>query len=73
MDTPWVDAVVKGKPNLWGKEVVVKYETDIKSDGIFYTDSNGREMIKRVYNKRGPSYSPVYNISEEVAGNYYQR
>ena len=28
-------------------------------------------MVKRVYNKRGPSYPHPYNISEPVAGNYY--
>merc|ERR1711977_497848 len=27
--------------------------------------------VKRVYNKRGPTYPSVYNISEPVAGNYY--
>ena len=39
--------------------------------GTWYTDSNGKEMVPRVYNKRGPSYPHPYNISEEVAGNYY--
>ena len=33
-------------------------------------DANGREMIKRVVDKRGPSYPPL-NVSEPVAGNYY--
>jgi alpha-mannosidase len=28
-------------------------------------------MLKRVYNKRGPSYPSPYKISEPVAGNYY--
>jgi hypothetical protein len=31
-----------------GKEVVARLETDIQSDKIFYTDSNGRDLIKRV-------------------------
>ena len=33
------------------------------------TDSNGREMVKRQRNARGPSYPP-YQIGEPVAGNY---
>jgi hypothetical protein len=57
--------------NLWGKEVIVKYTSGIKSAGTWYTDSNGKEMVKRVYNKRGPSYPEPYKISEPVAGNYY--
>ena len=55
----------------WGKEVIVKYSSGIKSAGTWYTDSNGKEMVKRVYNKRGPSYPDPYKISEPVAGNYY--
>jgi alpha-mannosidase len=54
----------------WGKEVVMMYQSGIKSESKFYTDSNGREMLKRVRNKRGPSYPPL-NVSEPVAGNYY--
>ena len=77
-DTPWFPAVAHDKknasrplPNRWGKEVVVRYSSGLKSAGTFYTDSNGKEMVKRVYNQRGPSYPHPYNISEPVAGNYY--
>ena len=68
--TPWFPAVAKGKDNVWGKELVIRYSTDMKTDGTFYTDSNGLEMVKRVFNKRGPSYPPL-NVSEPIAGNYY--
>jgi hypothetical protein len=61
----------KPLPNIWGKEVIVRYSSGIQSKGAFYTDSNGKEMVKRVYNERGPSYPHPYNISEPVAGNYY--
>jgi alpha-mannosidase len=77
IDTPWIPPVAhhpitkKPKPNHWGKEVVVKYASGLKSQGTWFTDSNGKEMVKRVYNKRGPSYPHPYNISEPVAGNYY--
>jgi hypothetical protein len=70
IDTPWIDPVVQGHDNIWGKEVIVKYTSSIKSAGSFYTDSNGREMVPRQYNARGPSYPPLV-VHEPVAGNYY--
>ena len=70
VDTPWFPPVDSGKANNWGKEVIVKYSTGIESQGTFYTDSNGREMVKRQFNKRGPSYPPLV-VNEPVAGNYY--
>lgn len=52
-----------------GKEIVSVFKTDLKTDGVFYTDANGRQLMKRVRNKR-PEYS--YNSSAEpVASNYY--
>mmetsp|Transcript_897 Transcript_897/g.1222 ORF Transcript_897/g.1222 Transcript_897/m.1222 type:complete len:1115 (-) Transcript_897:41-3385(-) len=65
METPWLH-----EPDL-GKEVVIKYSSSLKSKGVFYTDSNGREMVKRIRDGRGPSYPQPLNISEPVAGNYY--
>jgi Glycosyl hydrolases family 38 C-terminal domain/Glycosyl hydrolases family 38 C-terminal beta sandwich domain len=51
-----------------GKEVVTKYASGIKSGGVFFTDSNGREFQKRVR-----SFRPTWNLEEfePVAGNYY--
>jgi alpha-mannosidase len=54
----------------WGKEVILRYNTGLDSKGTFYTDSNGREMVKRQYNKRPSSY-PELVVTEPVAGNYY--
>ena len=65
MGQDWMD-----QPGHWGKEVVVKYSTGVASERTFYTDSNGREMIKRVRDARGPSYPPLV-VSEPIAGNYY--
>lgn len=56
--------------NPGGKEVVLKFNTDLNSDKVFYTDSNGREMVKRIRDGRGPSYPPL-QINEPVAENYY--
>ncbi|XP_055684931.1 lysosomal alpha-mannosidase isoform X1 [Lutzomyia longipalpis] len=51
-----------------GKEVVSRFVSDIQSSNVFYTDSNGREMIKRVRDHR-----ETWNLQlqEEIAGNYY--
>lgn len=52
--------------NDWvGKEIISRFSSDIVSKGIFYTDSNGREMIKR---KR--DQTPLFK-EELVAINYY--
>ncbi|XP_002065049.4 lysosomal alpha-mannosidase isoform X2 [Drosophila willistoni] len=51
-----------------GKEVITRFKSDIESNGIFYTDSNGREMLKRKLNHRD---TWDVKIAEAVAGNYY--
>ena len=66
VDTPWL-----APDSNWGKEVVLRYDTEVASGDVFYTDSNGRETVKRVRDTRGPSYPSPYKISEPVAGNYY--
>uniref|UniRef100_A0A1A9UWS6 Glycosyl hydrolase family 38 C-terminal domain-containing protein n=1 Tax=Glossina austeni TaxID=7395 RepID=A0A1A9UWS6_GLOAU len=49
-----------------GKEVITKFRSGISNGGIFYTDSNGREMIKRTQmgNKKLQTYKeenvPIY-------------
>ena len=46
----------------------VRYESNVSSKDTFYTDSNGREMLKRVRD-----YRPTWklNVTEPVSGNYY--
>ena len=51
-----------------GKEVVTRFSTPIQSAGTFFTDSNGREFLKRKRNSR-PTWD--LNVFEPVAGNYY--
>lgn len=48
-----------------GKEVVSRFSSEIGNAGVFYTDSNGREMLKRTRNKQ-----PLWR-EELVAINYY--
>lgn len=31
----------------WGKEVISRFDTPMKTKGLFFTDSNGREILKR--------------------------
>ncbi|XP_037294534.1 lysosomal alpha-mannosidase isoform X1 [Manduca sexta] len=51
-----------------GKEFAVRYQSDILNNGEFYTDSNGRQVLKRKLNQR-----PQWNVTlaEPIAGNYY--
>ena len=52
-----------------GQEVILHLSFDrIKNNGVFYTDSMGLEMQKRVLN-----YRPTWdlNVTQPVAGNYY--
>lgn len=51
-----------------GKEVISRFDTPLDTKGYFYTDSNGREILKRRRN-----YRPTWklNQTEPVAGNYY--
>lgn len=51
-----------------GKEIVSRFQTTMQTDGIFTTDSNGREMLKRERNVRE---TWDIELEEPVAGNYY--
>ena len=53
-----------------GRELVLKFNSGLESHGTYYTDSNGKEMVKRQRDARGPSYPPLV-VNEPVAGNYY--
>ena len=46
-----------------GKEVIVQYSTSIDSDGKFYTDSNGRQMMLRERFESGFDFGFVRNLS----------
>jgi lysosomal alpha-mannosidase len=51
-----------------GKEVISRFSFNLASHGLFYTDSNGREMLERKLNYR-PTWS--VDIQEPVSANYY--
>ncbi|KAB0404857.1 hypothetical protein E2I00_001647, partial [Balaenoptera physalus] len=52
----------------WGKEVISRFDTVLETDGLFYTDSNGREILER---RRDYRLTWKLNQTEPVAGNYY--
>lgn len=51
-----------------GIEIVTKYSTNLTSNATFYTDSNGKEMLKRIRDFR-----PTWKLenTEPESGNYY--
>jgi len=51
------------------RDVTVNVQTDIDNGGVFYTDSNGLGMEKRVLNKH-TNYT-VGEVSETASFNYY--
>ena len=55
----------------WKREcaaVVSRYTSNLTSGDTFYTDANGREMQRRVRDKR-PSWD--LNVTQPIAGNFY--
>ncbi|RZF42310.1 hypothetical protein LSTR_LSTR003928 [Laodelphax striatellus] len=67
----WLAGPLDVRKNHEGKEIISVYKLrNMNSDRTFYTDSNGREMMQRVKNRR-----PVWAIDLQgnavVPGNYY--
>lgn len=54
--------------NDLGTEIISRFTTDLETNGIFYTDSNGRQLLRRFRDGR-LTYN--YTNDEPVAGNYY--
>lgn len=63
----WMVGPIPVEDNV-GREIIMRFDTDIASKGIFYTDSNGREMLRRQRDHRD-----TWNVTlfEKAAGNYY--
>nr|CAD7429114.1 unnamed protein product [Timema monikensis] len=51
-----------------GKEPISRFTTNLSTNKIFYTDSNGREMLRRERNHR-PTWD--VKLAEPAPGNYY--
>jgi len=67
IEVEWTVGPIPFKDDL-GKEIVSIWRTDIATDQTFYTDSNGRDMQKRVINHR-PTWK--LDVTDPVSGNFY--
>ncbi|ULT82208.1 hypothetical protein L3Y34_011880 [Caenorhabditis briggsae] len=63
-----VGPIPKEFKNPVTKEFVTRYTTEINSKSVSYTDSNGRQVMKRYFDG---ATSFDYDDTEPVAGNYY--
>ncbi|CAI0418452.1 unnamed protein product [Linum tenue] len=67
--SPWIYQIgpIPTDDNI-GKEVITKMTTNMVTNKTSYTDSNGRDFLKRVYDQRND-----WNLSvnQPIAGNYY--
>ncbi|KAG4915573.1 hypothetical protein JHK87_053130 [Glycine soja] len=51
-----------------GKEIITQFKTTMKTNKTFYTDSNGRDFIKRIRDFRTDW---DLQVNQPIAGNYY--
>ncbi len=67
VDVEWIVGPIPIGDNI-GKEIIMRYDTDIQSQAKYYTDANGREVLERTRDSR-PTWN--YTVVESVSGNYY--
>jgi len=67
VEVEWTVGPIPVNVNI-GKEIILRYDTDIQSQSKFYTDANGREVLERTRDHR-PTWN--YTVVETVSGNYY--
>ncbi len=62
-----------GDETMPGKEVIMMYQmTDFNQNpGEFFTDANGRQMMRRMRNERSYTVDPEELALEPEASNYY--
>ncbi|XP_075222185.1 lysosomal alpha-mannosidase-like [Lycorma delicatula] len=66
----WLIGPLGVSQDFIGKEVVIRYKIpELNSNETFFTDSNGREMIRRIRNKRESWTINMGNST--VSSNYY--
>ncbi|KAJ8705046.1 hypothetical protein PYW08_012366 [Mythimna loreyi] len=70
IELDWIVGPIPDADGL-GKEVFIRYLTDLQNEGVFYTDSNGRQTIKRIRDSRA-TYTPVLDTGESgISSNIY--
>jgi lysosomal alpha-mannosidase len=67
VEVEWTIGPIPVSDNI-GKEIIIRYDTDIQSQAKYYTDANGREVLERTRDYR-PTWN--YTVLEPVSGNYY--
>jgi lysosomal alpha-mannosidase len=67
VEIEWTVGPIPINDNM-GKEIIMRYDTDIQSQSKYYTDANGREVLERTRDYR-PTWN--YTVNEPVSGNYY--
>jgi len=67
VEVEWTIGPIPVSDNI-GKEIILRYDTDVLSQSKYYTDANGREVLERTRDYR-PTWN--YTVNEPVSGNYY--
>jgi lysosomal alpha-mannosidase len=67
IELEWIVGPIPIDDNV-GKEIIIRYNTNIDSGLKYYTDANGREVLERVRDHR-PTWH--YVVDEPISGNYY--
>lgn len=67
LETEWLVGPIDDSDGV-NKEIIVQYDTDLFSNAEFFTDSNGRQVLKRKLFQR-PSWD--FTIDDPIASNYY--
>ncbi|KAG8550666.1 hypothetical protein GDO81_022954 [Engystomops pustulosus] len=67
VELEWTVGPIPLRDNL-GKEVISRFDSKLQTNGLFYTDANGRQILQR---RRDFRETWSLQQTEPVAGNYY--
>ena len=67
IEIEWIVGPIPIGDNI-GKEIIIRYNTDINNEKKFYTDANGRQVLERIRDYR-PTWH--YFPDDPISSNYY--
>ncbi|KAH9365769.1 hypothetical protein HPB48_016845 [Haemaphysalis longicornis] len=69
----WIVGPIPMSPSIRGYDVVTRFKSNLTNNGVFYTDSNGRQTLQRKSNRTRPWDMSDKNRRERalVQSNYY--